>query len=90
MISLSPLAPEDLVSRDRFDHPVTRQPAHSLHRLNLVLTHRIPLAFRDIVYIVDKQSAMFDSVEQFPKRVVEETGVGIITYRYRSSLGTKV
>ena len=30
-ISLSPYAPENLVSRDRFDRPVPRQPAHSPH-----------------------------------------------------------
>ena len=28
---LSPYAPENLVSRDRFDRPIPRQPAHSPH-----------------------------------------------------------
>ena len=28
---LSPFAPENLVSRYRFGHPVPRQPAHSAH-----------------------------------------------------------
>ena len=39
--SLSPLVPENLVSRDGFSRPVPRQLAHSLYilRLNLVLTH---------------------------------------------------
>ena len=39
--SLSPFAPEKLVSRERFDRPVPRQPAHSPQRLNLVLTNGI-------------------------------------------------
>ena len=30
-ISLSPFAPENLVSRDGFGRPVPRQPAHSPH-----------------------------------------------------------
>ena len=29
--SLSPLAPDNVVSRDRFVHPVPRHPAHSSH-----------------------------------------------------------
>ena len=29
--SLSPFAPENLDSRDRFNHPVPRHPAHSPH-----------------------------------------------------------
>ena len=45
--SLSPFAPENLVSRDGFDSPVPRQPAHiSILRLNLVLTYGIPPGFR--------------------------------------------
>ena len=31
MFSLSPLAPEKLVSPDGFGHPVLREPGHSLH-----------------------------------------------------------
>ena len=31
LFSLSPFAPEKLVSRDEFGRPVLRQPAHSLH-----------------------------------------------------------
>ena len=30
-ISLSPFAPEKLASQDKFDCPVSRQPAHSPH-----------------------------------------------------------
>ena len=35
--SLSPFAPENLVSRDGFGSPVPRQPAHLILRLNMVL-----------------------------------------------------
>ena len=39
-ISLCPFAPQNLVSRDRFDRPVPRQPAHAESgRLNLAATH---------------------------------------------------
>ena len=45
-ISLSPFAPENLVSRDGFGRPVPLQPAKfSTLRLNLVLTHEIPPDF---------------------------------------------
>ena len=44
---LSPFAPENFVSRDGFDSPVPRQPAHPILRLNLVLTYGIPPEFRD-------------------------------------------
>ena len=45
--------PEYLVSRDRFDRPVPRQPAYFPHsiKLNLVLTYGIPPTFRDGVHI---------------------------------------
>ena len=45
--SLSPLAPENLISsRDGFDSPVPRQPLLiSILGLNLVLTHGIPPEF---------------------------------------------
>ena len=47
-VSLPPFAPENLVSRDRFDRPVPRRPAHSstTPRLNLVLIQGIPPDFR--------------------------------------------
>ena len=54
-ISLSPFAPEKLVSRDRFGRLVPRQLTYSTLRLNLVLTHHgIPPAFRAgvIVHII--------------------------------------
>ena len=52
--SLSPFAPESLVSRDGFGRPVPRQPAHLntqadsdwLLLLLMVLTHGIPPDFR--------------------------------------------
>ena len=53
LFSLSPFAPEKLVSRDGFGHPVLSQPAHSLHagRLNLVLSHGNPAAFHEGFHI---------------------------------------
>ena len=51
VFSLSSFAAENLVSRKRFCSPVQRQPAHSTLRLNLVLTHGIPPAFRDGVIV---------------------------------------
>ena len=47
--SLSPFAPENLISRDEFGRPVPPQSAHSPHSvgLNLVLTPGISPAFRD-------------------------------------------
>ena len=52
MFSLSPFAPENLVSRDRFGRPVPHQPTYSPHsRLNLVLTHGIPHDFRGGVHL---------------------------------------
>ena len=49
---LSPLSPENLVSRDRFGRSVPRQTCtSSILRLNLVLTDRIPPDFRDGVHI---------------------------------------
>ena len=52
--SLSPFAPENLVSRNGFGRPVPRQPIYSFSslRLNLVLTHGIPPEFRDGVHIL--------------------------------------
>ena len=51
-ISLSPFAPENLVSGDGFGSPVPRQPTH-LHtqRLNLMLTYGIPPEFRGGVHL---------------------------------------
>ena len=40
-ISLSPFAPENLVSRGVFGRPVPRHPAHSLLRLNLGCFERV-------------------------------------------------
>ena len=50
-ISLSALAPENLVSRDVFCGPVPRQLAYLHTQLNLVLTYGIPPEFRGGVYI---------------------------------------
>ena len=50
-ISLPPIAPENLISRDRFGRPVPRYPAHSLLRLILVLIDGIPPAFRGGVHL---------------------------------------
>ena len=49
--SLSRCVPENLISRDGFSHPVPRQPAHSILRLNLMLTYGIPLEFRGGVHL---------------------------------------
>ena len=51
-ISLSPFAPENLVSRDGFGSPVPRQPSH-LHilGLNLGLTYGIPPMSRGGVHL---------------------------------------
>ena len=49
-ISLSAFVPENLVSRDGFGSPVPRQPAHSILRLNLVLTYGITPEFRGGVH----------------------------------------
>ena len=53
LFSLSPFAPEKLVSRDGFGRSVLRQPAHSLQagRLNLVLSHGNPAAFHEGFHI---------------------------------------
>ena len=50
-ISLSPFAPENLVSRHGFGSPVPRQPAHSILRLNLVLTYGITPEFHGGVHL---------------------------------------
>ena len=50
-ISLSPFAPENLVSRDMFGCPVPRQVYSSATiRLDLVLTRGIPPAFRSGIH----------------------------------------
>ena len=49
-ISLSAFVPENLVSRDGFGSPVPRQPAHSILRLNLMLTYEVPPEFRGGVH----------------------------------------
>ena len=48
---LSAFVPENLVSRDGFGSPVPRQPTHSILRLDLVLSCRIPSEFRGGVHI---------------------------------------
>ena len=64
-ISLSPFAPENLVSRDGFGSPVLRRPTHSPYayslsilKLNLVLTHGIPPAFRGAVHLFIPPTAL--------------------------------
>ena len=58
---LFPFAPEKLSSRDRFDRPVLRLPAHSL-----VHTYQIPPAFRDdgghILYTANHHRASTDLI----------------------------
>ena len=52
-ISLSPFAPENLVSRDGFGSPVPRQPAH-LHteaEFGAFFTYVIPPVFRGGVHL---------------------------------------
>ena len=50
-IFLSAFGPENLVSRDGFGSPVPRQPAHSILRLNLVLTYGNAPEFRGGVHL---------------------------------------
>ena len=50
-ISLYPFTPENLVSRDGFGRPITRQSAFSTIRLNMVLINGIPPGFRGGVHI---------------------------------------
>ena len=53
IFSLSPFAPENLVSRDEFGSPVPYQPAHlhTVFRLNLVLTGFIPSSAAAFIYL---------------------------------------
>ena len=56
LFSLSPFAPEKLVSRDGFGRPVPRQPTHSPHsRLNLIgwclLSGFLPLSATMSIYL---------------------------------------
>ena len=51
--SLSPFAPEHLVSRDGFGSPIPRQPVHLHTQANLVLTYGIPPEFRGVIPIWD-------------------------------------
>ena len=51
ILPLSPCVPENLVSRDGFSRPVPRQPAHSILRLNLVLSYGVPPEFRGGVHL---------------------------------------
>ena len=48
-ISLSPFAPENLVSRDGFGSPIPRQPAHR-HNQAESDAHKIPPEFRGGVH----------------------------------------
>ena len=50
-IPLSAFALDNLISRDGFGSPVSRQPAHLHTRLNLVLTYGIPPEFRGGVHL---------------------------------------
>ena len=50
-ISLSAFAHENLVSRDGFGNPVSRQPSYILLRLDMVLTYEIPPEFRSGVHL---------------------------------------
>ena len=47
--SLSPLAPNNLVARDRFNHPVPRQPAHSPYCTQTLRCIRVPEQEYDII-----------------------------------------
>ena len=51
-ISISPFAPENLVSLDGFGSPVPRNPAIFILELNLVLTYGIPPDFRGGVQLL--------------------------------------
>ena len=51
-ISISPFAPENLVSLAGFSSPVPRNPAIFILELNLVLTYGIPPDFRGGVQLL--------------------------------------
>ena len=72
-ISMSPFAPENLVSRDGFGCPVPRQPARSPLRLYLnrliVLTDGIPSTFRGSVHLFIPLIAI-SSVQSLPGHAV--------------------
>ena len=57
-ISLSPFAPENVVPRDGFGRLVFRHPAHSPHRLDLVLTPGFLPDFRGGVHLCIPPSAI--------------------------------
>ena len=60
--SLSPFAPENLVSRDGFGSPVPRQPAHLHAQAESVLTYGTPPEFRGDVHIFSKPPYAIASV----------------------------
>ena len=79
---VSPFAPENLVSRDRFDRPVLRQPAHSLHpglnhqsSICCLLTGLLPLSAAASIYLYQPPYA----IESVPRL----SGHAIIAYRWR-------
>ena len=76
--SLSPFAPESLVSRDGFGSPAPRQPAH-LHNTqaeSVVLNYYgIPLDFRSGVHLIIKTAIRHRVSREF---------IGSIAYRWRS------
>ena len=75
-ISLSPFTPdENLVSRDGFGRPITRQSAFSTIRLNMVLINGIPPGFRGGVHIFIQPYAIGS--------VPNLSGHNAIAYRWR-------
>ena len=82
---LSPLAPENLVSRDGFGRPVPRHPARfSTLRLNLVLAHGIPPDPRGDVHLSIPPTA----IGPVPIRVYRVTQMRTDGVYCRESVGT--
>ena len=78
-ISQSPFAPENLVARDGFGHPVPRQPAHSPYsgRIWCLLTGSLPISAAASIYLFKPPYAI-GSVPSLSGQA--------IAYRWRSLL----
>ena len=79
--SLSPFAPENLVSRDGLGRPVPRQPAYFPYSgcINLVLTRGIPLDFRGDVYLFTYIVIIYAVVNPVVVRGLLDAGQGKIS-----------
>ena len=73
IFSLSPFAPENLVSRDGFDSPVPRQPAHLHTQAESVLTYGTPPEFRCDVHMFIKPPYAIASVSSLSGHALRTT-----------------